>query len=110
MFGGAVDGGKVFGKYPTDFQQGYAAKLALSRGRMIPTTPWDAVSCFINIFVLAYDVLIISNLEHFHTIHLLLQMWKGTVEWFGIDPNSPPNEDGKTEMDNGYCTANAQEL
>ena len=26
-------------------------------------------------------------------------MWKGTVEWFGIDPNSPPNEDGKTEMD-----------
>ena len=26
-------------------------------------------------------------------------MWKGTVEWFGIDPNSPPNADGKTEMD-----------
>ena len=52
MFGGAVDGGKVFGKYPTDFQQGDVAKLALSRGRMIPTTPWDAVSCFINIFVL----------------------------------------------------------
>ena len=26
-------------------------------------------------------------------------MWRGTVEWFGIDPDSPPNEDGKTEMD-----------
>jgi len=68
MFGGAVAGGKVFGKYPTDFQQGDPDKLALSRGRMIPTTPWDA-------------------------------MWKATAEWFGIDPNSPPNENGKTEMD-----------
>jgi len=68
MFGGAVDGGKVHGKYPTDFQQGDADKLVLSRGRMIPTTPWDA-------------------------------MWKGTVEWFGIDPNSQPDKDGNTEMD-----------
>ena len=43
MFGGAVNGGHVFGKYPTDFEQGDADKLALSRGRMIPTTPWDAM-------------------------------------------------------------------
>jgi uncharacterized protein (DUF1501 family) len=43
MFGGSVNGGQVLGHYPTHFQQGDAAKLALSRGRMIPTTPWDAM-------------------------------------------------------------------
>ena len=42
MFGGAVNGGKVLGQFPDDFEQGDAAGLALSRGRMIPTTPWDA--------------------------------------------------------------------
>ena len=43
MFGGAVNGGKVLGQFPDDFEQGDAAGLALSRGRMIPTTPWDAM-------------------------------------------------------------------
>lgn len=43
MFGGSVNGGQVLGHYPVDFQQGDAAGLALSRGRMIPTTPWDAM-------------------------------------------------------------------
>ena len=43
MFGGAVSGGKVLGKYPTDFSQGDAEGIALSRGRMIPTSPWDAM-------------------------------------------------------------------
>ena len=42
MFGGAVNGGHVLGQYPNDFNQGDAEGLALSRGRMIPTTPWDA--------------------------------------------------------------------
>lgn len=31
------------GKYPTDFNQGDPDGLALSRGRMIPTSPWDAM-------------------------------------------------------------------
>ena len=43
MFGGGVKGGKVLGKFPIDFEQGDADGLALSRGRMIPTTPWDAM-------------------------------------------------------------------
>ena len=43
MFGGAVQGGKVLGQYPSDFNEGDADNLALSRGRMIPSTPWDAM-------------------------------------------------------------------
>ena len=43
MFGGAVNGGRVLGRYPSDFEQGDEAKIALSRGRMIATTPWDAM-------------------------------------------------------------------
>ena len=43
MFGGGVNGGMVLGKYPKDFVTGDEDKLALSRGRMIPTRPWDAM-------------------------------------------------------------------
>merc|ERR1711982_305797 len=43
MFGGSVNGGQVLGLYPSDFEQGDDAGLVLSRGRMIPTTPWDAM-------------------------------------------------------------------
>ncbi|KAL7537078.1 hypothetical protein ACHAXR_007922, partial [Thalassiosira sp. AJA248-18] len=43
MFGGSLDGSHVLGRYPSDFEQGDAEGLALSRGRMIPTTPWDAM-------------------------------------------------------------------
>ncbi|KAL7542550.1 hypothetical protein ACHAXR_011864 [Thalassiosira sp. AJA248-18] len=43
MFGGAVKGGQVLGQYPSDFEEGDAEGIALSRGRMIPTAPWDAM-------------------------------------------------------------------
>jgi len=43
MFGGSVAGGKVLGQYPSDFVVGDTESIALSRGRMIPTTPWDAM-------------------------------------------------------------------
>jgi uncharacterized protein (DUF1501 family) len=43
MFGGSVDGGKVLGQYPSDFEEGDSAGIMLSRGRVVPTTPWDAV-------------------------------------------------------------------
>ena len=43
MFGGNVKGGHVLGKYPDNFEQGDPEQLALSRGRMIPTSPWDAM-------------------------------------------------------------------
>ena len=36
--GGAVDGGKILGKYPTNFND-----LDTSRFRLIPTTPFDAI-------------------------------------------------------------------
>ena len=56
MMGGAVNGGKVLGKYPDDFEQSdsnHTNPIALGRGRMIPTHPWDA-------------------------------MWYGTAQWFGV--------------------------
>lgn len=31
------------GKYPSEFVEGDAEGIMLSRGRMVPTTPWDAV-------------------------------------------------------------------
>lgn len=43
MFGGAVAGGKVLGQYPSSFEVGDPDGIALKRGRMIPTTPWDAM-------------------------------------------------------------------
>ncbi|KAL7498783.1 hypothetical protein ACHAWT_008793 [Skeletonema menzelii] len=42
-FGGQVAGGKVRGLYPDDFVQSPSNPLALSRGRMVPTYPWDAM-------------------------------------------------------------------
>lgn len=42
VFGGSIDGGKVRGLYPHDFVQSSTNPIALSRGRLIPTTPWDA--------------------------------------------------------------------
>merc|ERR1719253_144404 len=43
MFGGAVKGGQVLGQYPSNFEEGDEEGIMLSRGRMIPTTPWDAM-------------------------------------------------------------------
>ena len=42
-FGGAVNGGKVRGLYPHDFVESSLNPIALSRGRMIPEHPWDAM-------------------------------------------------------------------
>jgi hypothetical protein len=41
MFGGSVKGGKILGEYPDDLTD--EGPLTLGRGRMIPSTPWDAV-------------------------------------------------------------------
>ena len=43
MLGGSLNGGKVLGTYPDDFDQSSTNPLALSRGRMIPKHPWDAM-------------------------------------------------------------------
>ena len=40
MMGGAVKGGQILGEYPEDITDD--GPLTLGRGRMIPTTPWDA--------------------------------------------------------------------
>lgn len=42
MFGGAVKGKRILGKYPDDLTSN--GKQNIGRGRLIPTTPWDA--CF----------------------------------------------------------------
>jgi len=39
--GGAVRGGQILGKYPTDLSRGN--RLDVGRGRMVPTTAWDQV-------------------------------------------------------------------
>mmetsp|Transcript_2571 Transcript_2571/g.3796 ORF Transcript_2571/g.3796 Transcript_2571/m.3796 type:complete len:532 (+) Transcript_2571:492-2087(+) len=41
--GGGLVGGKVRGLYPDDFVQSPSNPIALSRGRMVPTYPWDAM-------------------------------------------------------------------
>ena len=41
ILGGGLKGGKVLGQFPTVFSED--GPLALSRGRMLPTTPWDAI-------------------------------------------------------------------
>jgi len=38
-----VSGGKILGKYPVDFIEGDEDQIALSRGRMIPQYPWEAM-------------------------------------------------------------------
>lgn len=43
MFGGSVKGGIVRGQYPSNFEQSSSNDFALSRGRMIPRYPWDAM-------------------------------------------------------------------
>lgn len=40
VIGGGLNGGRVLGQYPMDFTE--AGPLALRRGRIIPTTPWDS--------------------------------------------------------------------
>lgn len=59
MLGGSVQGGRVLGKYLSEFEPGPDNPLMLtSRGRVIPQYPWDA-------------------------------MWKGTAEWFGVPASGP---------------------
>lgn len=41
MIGGSVSGGQIVGEYPPDLTT--EGPLNIGRGRMIPTTPWDAV-------------------------------------------------------------------
>ena len=43
ILGGSVKGGKVLGEYPSSFEQNSQNELVLSRGRMIPKHPWDAM-------------------------------------------------------------------
>jgi uncharacterized protein (DUF1501 family)/uncharacterized protein (DUF1800 family) len=42
MMGGSLNGGKILGSYPSEFDDG-SSSYALDRGRMVPTTPWDAM-------------------------------------------------------------------
>jgi uncharacterized protein (DUF1501 family) len=43
QMGGSLNGGKVRGEFPSDFQVRSNNTIGLSRGRMIPTYPWDAM-------------------------------------------------------------------
>eukprot|EP00934_Nitzschia_sp_Nitz4_P009264 Nitzschia sp. Nitz4//scaffold316_size20630//7257//13186//NITZ4_008656-RA/size20630-snap-gene-0.2-mRNA-1//1//CDS//3329547514//9254//frame0 len=45
MMGGSIKGGRIVGKYPSDLSETSPLRLEedISRGRMIPTTSWDAV-------------------------------------------------------------------
>ena len=41
MFGGDVKGGKIKGEYPKSFSE--SDPINIGRGRLIPTTSWDAL-------------------------------------------------------------------
>ena len=41
MFGGDVKGGKILGEYPRSFRESDPTNIG--RGRLIPTTSWDAL-------------------------------------------------------------------
>uniref|UniRef100_A0A7S4SBN9 DUF1501 domain-containing protein n=1 Tax=Ditylum brightwellii TaxID=49249 RepID=A0A7S4SBN9_9STRA len=41
IMGGSLNGGKIMGNYPGEFSE--KSSIGLSRGRLIPTTPWDAI-------------------------------------------------------------------
>ena len=41
MMGGGVKGGQILGKYPEKLTEGGSA--VLDRGRIVPTTSWDAI-------------------------------------------------------------------
>jgi len=72
MMGGSVKGGQMLGKYPEDITDD--GPLALSRGRMIPTTPWDTVfsgiASWLGIGTAGIDE-VCPNLYRFHSSYLL---------------------------------------
>merc|ERR1719174_3221851 len=41
LMGGSVRGGKILGSYPDDLSD--SAPLNTGRGRIIPTSPWEAI-------------------------------------------------------------------
>ena len=43
MLGGSVKGGKILGEYPSELREGDTEGRILSRGRIIPKFPWDAM-------------------------------------------------------------------
>lgn len=43
MLGGRVNGGKIIGKYPDGFEPGDSGVVMDRRGRLIPSTPFDAI-------------------------------------------------------------------
>ena len=43
LIGGGLSGGKVLGSYPNATQLGKGGALNIGRGRVIPTTSWEAV-------------------------------------------------------------------
>mmetsp|Transcript_9446 Transcript_9446/g.14068 ORF Transcript_9446/g.14068 Transcript_9446/m.14068 type:complete len:383 (-) Transcript_9446:147-1295(-) len=71
LMGGSVKGGQILGEYPTDFTNG---PLTLPRGRMIPSTPWEApfqgIAKWLGID--ASDMLeVCPNLHSFDSSHLI---------------------------------------
>lgn len=42
VFGGDVKGGRILGEYPRDFAES-TSTLDVGRGRLLPTTSWDAL-------------------------------------------------------------------
>ena len=89
MFGGPVKGGKVLGHYPSEFEEGDQDGIILSRGRIIPTTPWDAMwkgkhtTCPIYDEIL-YTLNALSYRIVFNTEQNYIFNSSGVAEWFGI--------------------------
>lgn len=72
MMGGAVKGGQILGEYPEDITD--EGPWTLGRGRMIPTTPWEAAFRGIASWLgIGEDKMseVCPNLHHFNSSYLI---------------------------------------
>ena len=89
--GGAVDGGKILGTYPNDLEQGPTSRN-IGRGRMVPSTPWEAIwyglSQWMDVPDENIEVVIpnVNNWQVGHTLFTKGQIFSGFE--LGFDPNT----------------------
>ena len=68
MIGGSVNGGQIYGQFPSTFAQGTSNNLDLGRGRVLPTTPlegmWNGVLDWLDVPASSMNV-VLPNKKNF---------------------------------------------
>ena len=74
MIGGNVNGSQILGNYPNSLQRTDDNLIAINRGRLIPTTPWEGmwkgVAEWFNVSVSEMDT-VFPNLKNFDATHII---------------------------------------